>query len=335
MTIEKEQGSYEMTMLPGRMPDLIPARQNGKHYQIADMRYLALVFMAAYLLIAPVSAGSLLATARTGNSKHTDQIPELGTDVQQRGQQNETALHWMAFHGNEAMVKRLITSGADINARVKKGSTPLHLAAYKGHINVARLLVARRARVNIRTHDGSTPLDWALRNGNREVAELLITNGAKTGSSQAGTAITTRRSEKKLEDLKLFTHMKRILARHRPEPERPTMLIKPQLSKVQAADSHPQAGVFRIQLAALGTHERALETWNKYRSQHPDILGDRNLFVEPARVNGKVFYRVQTGLFTQRNAASLCNQLMRRSQPCLVVNSDPFWLVEQRKLKYP
>jgi hypothetical protein len=299
------------------------------------MRCLALVFLAGYLLIAPVSAELLLETARAGKSKHMEQILELGADVHQRGQQHETALHWMAFHGNEAMVKRLITSGSDINAQVKKGSTPLHLAAYKGHIKVARLLIARRARVNIRTHDGFTPLDWALRNGNKEVAELLITNGAKTGSSQAGTAITTRRSENKLEDLKYFTRLKRILARHRRESERPTMLTEPQASTVQAPERHPQAGAFRIQLAALGTHERALETWNKYRRQHPDILGDRDLFVEPARVNGKAFYRVQTGLLTKRNAASLCNQLMRRSQPCLVINSGPLWLAEQRKPKHP
>lgn len=302
---------------------------------VADMRCLALIFMAGYLLIAPVSAGSLLEAARAGKGKHMEQILELGTDVHQRGQQNETALHWIAFHGNGAMVKRLITSGADINARVKKGSTPLHLAAYKGHINVARLLIAKGARVNIQTHDGITPLDWALHNGNREVAELLITNGAKTGSSQAGTAITMRRGEKNLKDLKLFTHLKQILARHRLKPERTTILTKPQPPKVPVPDSYPQVGTFRIQLAALGTHERALETWNKYRSQHPDILNDSDLFVELARVNGKAFYRVQTGLLTKRNAVSLCNQLLRRSQPCLVVNSGPLFLVGQRKLKHP
>jgi hypothetical protein len=299
------------------------------------MRCLALVFLAGYLLIAPVSAGSLLEIARAGNSKHMEQILESGADVHQRGQQNETALHWMAFHGNEAMVKRLITADADINARVKNGSTPLHLAAYKGHINVARLLIARRAKVNIRTHDGITPLDWALRNGNSAVAELLITNGAKTGSSQAGPAITMGRSEKKWEDLKHFTRLKPIPARHRPGPDRPTILTEPQASKVQASEGHAQSGAFLVQLAALGTHERALETWNKYRRQHPDILDGRDLFVEPARVNGKAFYRVQTGLLTKRNAVSLCNQLMQRSQPCFVINSGPLWLAEQRKLKHP
>ena len=299
------------------------------------MRYLALVFIAFCLLIAPVSAGSLFETAQAGKRKDREQNYESGADVHHRGQQNETVLHWMAFDGNEAMVERLINSGADINARLDNGSTPLHLAAYKGHINVTRLLVSRSARVNIRTRDGITPLDWALRNGNQEVAELLITNGAKTGRLQAGNAITTRHSEKKLEDLKLSPHMKRVFARHREESGRSTNLTKRQSSKVHALDSHPQAGAFRIQLAALGTHERALEAWNRFRSQHPGILDDRDLYVELAHINGKAFYRVQTGSLSKRDAGTLCNQLMQRSQPCVVVNSAPLLLVEQRKLKHP
>lgn len=288
--------------------------------------------MAGYLMTVSVSADSLLESARAGNRKQMNHILELGADVHQRGQQNETALHWMAFHGDEVMVKRLISSGADINARVKKGGTPLHLAAYKGHTNVARLLIAKRAKVNIRTHDGISPLDWALHNGYEEVAELLITNGAKTGSSQAGAdnAITTRRSEMKLEDLKFSPHLKWILARDRPEPERPTMVAKSRLSNVHDSGSHPQAGDYRIQLAAISTHKRALEAWNKYRRQHPDILGDLDMLIEPARVNGKAIYRVQAVLLTKRNAASLCNQLMRRSQPCLVVYSGSSWLEEER-----
>jgi hypothetical protein len=299
------------------------------------MRYLALVFMAVYLLIAPVSAGSLFETAQAGKRKDREQIFESGTDVHHRGQQNETVLHWMAFDGNEAMVERLINSGVDINAQLDNGSTPLHLAAYKGHINVTRLLVARSARVSIRTRDGITPLDWALHNGNQEVAELLITNGAKTGRLQAGTAITTRHSEKKLEDLKLSPHMKRVFARHRVESGRSTNLTKRQSSKVHALDSHPQAGAFRIQLAALGTHERALDAWNRFRSQHPGILDDSDLYVEVAHVKGKAFYRVQTGSLTKRDAGTLCNQLMQRRQPCVVVNSPPLLLSKQGKPKHP
>ena len=294
------------------------------------MKHLNPVLMAAYLLIAPASAGSLLESARTGNSTYMAQFLESGSDVHQRGQQNETALHWMAFYGNETMAKKLIASGAEINARVKKGSTPLHIAAYKGHTNVARLLIGKGAEVNIRTREGITPLDWALRNGNSDLAKLLVSNGAQTGNLQAGTSIKVPRSDKKPEDLKLSPRLKRILAARKPGPERARIATEPQSSKVQAHDSHPQAGAFRIQLAALSTHERALEAWKRFLNLHPDILADRDLFVEHARVNGRAFYRVQTGLLTKHNAVSLCNQLIQKSQPCLVVNSGPLRQAEYR-----
>ena len=287
------------------------------------MRYLVLVFLAGFLLIASVSAGSLFETAPAGEIKHMEQIPEPDAGVYQRGRQNQTALHWMAFNGDEAMARRLITSGADINARVDKGSTPLHLAAYKGHIDVARILIANGARVNVRTHDGITPLDWALHNGNEEVAQLLITRGAQTGSSRAGTENTLRHSEKKLADLEHFTDLKPVLERQQPVPgpARSTSRTERQSSNEHALASHSQAVTLRVQLAALGSHERALVAWSMYRRQHPDILGNRDLIVEPVQVGGKALYRVQAGLLTKRDATSLCNELRRREQPCLVINS--------------
>lgn len=297
------------------------------------MRCLAPLVIAGCMLAGPVSADTLPGTAQA--DKYSAQITNTGTDVHQRGQHHETALHWMAFQGNEAMVKKLLAAGADINARVRKGSTPLHIAAYKGHVSVARLLIASKARVNIQDHDGTTPLDWARRNGNHEVAELLVTHGANTTHPQAGTAITSDHSEKKLADLQLFTYMQRVLARHRPVPGHTMMVTRPPSSKAQTPVSPTPTGAFRIQLAAMSTHGRALAAWNQYRSQYPDVLDDRELFIEPVRVNGKELYRVQTGLFTKPNAVALCNQLAPSKQSCLVVNARPLWLAEQQKPGHP
>jgi hypothetical protein len=287
------------------------------------------------MLNAPVPADSLLEITRTGKSRQMEHILELRTDVNQRGQQNETALHWMAFHGNDAMVRKLIAAGADVNVRASNGSTPLHLAAYKGHINVTRILIAGNAGVNIQTRDGITPLDWALRKDNREVAEFLISTGAKAGSSLTDAASTPRRSERKLEDLPHFSSLQPILARQRPRPRRQAAPTGADTVKVQDSVANQQTGAFRIQLAAVGTHERALEAWNTYSRKYPDILDSRDLYVEPVQVNGKTLYRVQAGIFTRHTAASVCKQLTGRRQPCLVINADPLWLAEQRKAKHP
>lgn len=299
------------------------------------MRCVALVILAACMPAMSVCAGSLQEAPRTGKSQQMAQILELRADVNQRGRQDETALHWMAFHGNEAMVRKLITTGADVNARTSNGSTPLHLAAYKGHINVASLLVAGNGGVNTRTRDGITPLDWALRNGNREVAEFLISHGARTGSSPAGTATTLSRSVKKLEDLRHFNRLKPILARQLPQIERRPALAEPQASKVLDPESHPKTGAFRIQLATLATHDRVQEAWNMFSRRYPDILDGRDLFVEPVHVNGNTLYRVQAGTFTKRAATLVCNQLTGRRQPCLVISADPLRLAEQGKAKLP
>lgn len=196
------------------------------------------------------------------------------------------------------------------------------LAAYRGHTDVARLLIASGARVNVHTREGITPLDWAQRNGNSEVVQLLITHGAQTGSSPAGTAMTVCRSDKKLEDLQHFAALKPMLARQQlaPGPERPTRRPERQTSPEPVQASERQAGTVRIQLAALGSHERALAAWSLFRRQHPDCLGDSDLFVEPVDVGGKALYRVQAGLLTQRDAASVCLELRRRNQPCLVID---------------
>lgn len=299
------------------------------------MSSVALVLLVACILVAPVSAESVPETTRAGKSRQMEQILELRADVNQRGLQNETALHWMAFHGNESMVRKLIASGADVNVRASNGSTPLHLSAYKGHINVTRILIAGKAGVNFQTRDGITPLDWALSNGNQEVAEFLISTGAKTGSSLSEAASTPRRSERKLEDLPHFSSLQPILARQRPRPRQQAALTGAGIAKVQDPDAHQQTGAFRIQLAALGTHERALEAWNTYSRKYPAMLGGRDLFVEPVNVNGKTLYRVQAGIFTKRTASTVCKQLTGGRQPCLVINVDPLWLAEQRNTKHP
>ena len=187
--------------------------------------------------------------------------------------------------------------------------------------------------MDIRNRDGITPLDWALRNGNREVAEFLIGNGAKTGSSQAATATTARHSDRKLQDLKHYSRLKPILARQ--QPLRPAALAEPESINVQDPQTHPQTGAFRIQLAAVGTHERALKAWNRYSRQYPDILDGRELFVVPVHVSGKTLYRIQAGNFTKRTASSVCKQLTDGSQPCLIINADPLWLAEQGKPAHP
>ena len=78
----------------------------------------------------------------------------------------------------------LISKGADVNAKGKEGYTPLHWAAQFGREGVAELLISKGADVNSRSQGGffkkgKTPLGLAVDADHKEVVELLKQHGAE------------------------------------------------------------------------------------------------------------------------------------------------------------
>ena len=141
--------------------------------------------LASLVFALPAFAELNLELVEPGGEMPLKAKPETGVKVRAGGGQGGTAMHWMAFNGDEAGVRRLIVAGAEIDDRLKTGGTPLHLAAYKGHIAVVKLLVEHGASVNARTKAGITPLDWARRNGHERVAMLLVAHGGKASKASS------------------------------------------------------------------------------------------------------------------------------------------------------
>ncbi len=281
------------------------------------------LFLLCQTMIAPLSAAPLLDAAKANDSAQVDQILKSGADVRTQGSQGDTALHWAAFHGDETMAGRLIDAGAGVDVRVNNGSTPLHLAAYNGHSRVVKILIARGAKVNTRTQAGVTPLDWAERNGHPEVANLLRANGGESGKKPPAEDTLADHQEirpVKKEDL---PQLNQIMAKYRlsKTPDGASAAGDTAKEKTARPDS-PASGVYRVQLAAFGSEQRAVETWARYQKQHPEILGDRELILDGISAEGKKYYRVQTGDLTGSTAQSLCARLKRRSQPCIVIKPE-------------
>ena len=82
--------------------------------------------------------------------------------------------------GNIEAVKQHLAEGADVNAKGKNSWTPLHWAAGVGHTEVVVLLIAKGANVNAKDDNGETPLNWAIFNDETEIAVLLRKHGGKT-----------------------------------------------------------------------------------------------------------------------------------------------------------
>jgi cell division septation protein DedD len=268
------------------------------------------VFLAAWLLMAPVTAAPLPDAAV--------QVTGASHAVDTRGGQGDTMLHWMAFTGNTTRVSRLIAAGADINVRLNNGSTPLHLAAYNGHTGVASLLLARGAAVNAHTDTGVSPLDWAQHNDHRAMERLLLANGALASDTESS-------------NLHGQTHPGNPVPRIRPgqllasyRQATGPVIASPAVHSSSTLADRPgrtaQEQASRIQLAALSNRQRIDKAWAQYRRRHPDILEGVELFIEPVLANGKEIYRVQTGPLIPARAESMCDHLRERNQPCIVIH---------------
>ena len=81
-----------------------------------------------------------------------------------------------AEQGDIEAVKEYLAIGTNVNAKGEDGETPLHFAAIGGQKEIAELLIAKGADVNAMDDTGRTPLDY----DEGEIADLLRKHGGKT-----------------------------------------------------------------------------------------------------------------------------------------------------------
>ena len=306
------------------------------------------LIITAGTLVPPLAAETKQNTAAAGGRLTVR--PSVQVDVHYRGEHGATALHWMAFQGNEAMVKKLIDAGAGVNDRLDKGSTPLHLAAYNGHTAVVEILVKSGADIDARTRSGVTALYWARRNEHPSVVALLISHGARAMTGGEIAAANERESaaqkqfatdtdryrrssaektanvpyhEIRLEELREFSRVNRILAKYRPptnaaeEPD--AAQPPPRSAKRQRQDNPGSDALFRIQLGAFSSENRALQARVRYAARHSDLLDQQDFGVETFTRDGITYYRLRSSPMPGHTARPICNRLQQRGQACFVI----------------
>lgn len=132
----------------------------------------------------------LIAAIMSGDSATTDALLRANSSIDARDVDGNTALHWAAIRGRDALVRELIRRGATVDATNRLEATPLiHAVAHAASV---RALVEAGADVNhaSRSEHGpgirSTPLLAAVLTGDsREVVDLLLKAGADASPSPA------------------------------------------------------------------------------------------------------------------------------------------------------
>ncbi len=124
------------------------------------------------------------ATALHWAAYHDDQatadlLIRAGANVNATNELGATPLWLACTNGSAAMIETLLTAGADPNTALPEGETPLMTASRTGIAGAVRLLLAHGADVNVTEHSrGQTALMWALAQHHHEVVRALLEHGA-------------------------------------------------------------------------------------------------------------------------------------------------------------
>jgi len=86
-----------------------------------------------------------LSTSRSDKRGILKLLINSGADIEQRGHNDYTPLHWAAVHGDAESVELLLSHGADPNARTRidEYETPLEAAEQAGKREIVELLRKR------------------------------------------------------------------------------------------------------------------------------------------------------------------------------------------------
>lgn len=98
---------------------------------------------------------------------------ELRADVNFKGDNGWTALHFAALNGNSAVTDLLLLHEAEIEAETSLKFTPLIIACQKGHKEIVQKLITSGADINSADLYNNTSLHYAAQNGTQFSLRIL------------------------------------------------------------------------------------------------------------------------------------------------------------------
>nr|WP_246198629.1 ankyrin repeat domain-containing protein [Wolbachia endosymbiont of Ctenocephalides felis wCfeJ] len=121
----------------------------------------------------------LLAAVQGGDFRKVKDLVNQGANVNAKGEDGETPLHFAVQEGNLDMVQFFLDKGADIEVKDRYEWTPLHFAASSDKFDVVKFLFDKNANIKARDIYGNMPLHVAARYSNKfEIVEFLLDKDA-------------------------------------------------------------------------------------------------------------------------------------------------------------
>lgn len=128
----------------------------------------------------------LMAAVASGNEKIIELLLGEGADMNVRGPQGGSLLHYAVGSRSQGLIRRLLEQGAKTDVAEDIQGTPLHLALEmpEPDLRLIEWLIGEDNVNEPRDEDGATPLHIvAARTGNLQAAQLLISRAADVNAT--------------------------------------------------------------------------------------------------------------------------------------------------------